>query len=186
MKIQTAADAERLAAKGEAVWRDQRSRRSSSSSLPEVASDPDPEIFEEPSDSEPLDEEKEELLAALGNLNPPRRNSNSSSNPPERRRATSATRCYGCGQYGHFKSDCPRPNRQGLRRFSPRAKLECLRYKGNHFVRNYPSLPAANKRLSAQDKPEKRSPRSKVQPPRLVHRRPMSLVLRSSATKRQY
>ena len=70
VKIQTAADAERLAAEGEAVRRDQRSRRSKNNFLPEGASAPDPEVFEEPSDAEPLGEEEEELMAAFGTLNP--------------------------------------------------------------------------------------------------------------------
>ena len=33
--------------------------------LPEEASGLDPEVFEEPSDAEPLDEEEEELMVAL-------------------------------------------------------------------------------------------------------------------------
>ena len=143
VNIQTAADAERLAAEGEAMRRDQRYRRSTNNFLPEGPSCLDPEVFEEPSDAEPLDEEEKELMAALGTLNPPRRTSSSSSNTPERRRATSATKCYGCNQYGQYKSDSPRPNRQGPGRFSPMAKLECLLCNGNHFVRNCPSLPAA-------------------------------------------
>ena len=57
VKIQTAADAERLAAEGEAVRRDQRSWRSTSNFLPDGAYSPDPEVFEEPSDAEPLDKE---------------------------------------------------------------------------------------------------------------------------------
>ena len=56
VKIQTAADAERLATEGEAVRRDQRSRRSPNNFLPEEASATDPEVLEEPSDVEPIDE----------------------------------------------------------------------------------------------------------------------------------
>ena len=143
VKIQTAADAERLAAEDEAVRRDQRSRRSTNNFLPEEASALDPEVLEESSDAEPLDEEERELMAALGTFNTTRKNFNSITNPPERQRATSTTRCYGCGQYGQFKSDCPRPNCQGPKRFTPRAMLECLLCKDNHFVRNCQSLPAA-------------------------------------------
>ena len=58
VKIQTAADAERLAAEDEGVRRDQRSRRSTNNFLPEGASCLDPEVFEEPSVEEPLDEEE--------------------------------------------------------------------------------------------------------------------------------
>ena len=85
VKIQTAADAERLAAEGEAVRRDQRSRRITNNFLPEEVSAHDPEVLDEFSNVEPLDEVEEELMAALGTLNPPRRNFNLSSNSPERR-----------------------------------------------------------------------------------------------------
>ena len=81
VKIQTAADAERLAAENEAMRRDQRSRRSTKNFLLEEPSAQGPGSLEEPSDAEPLDEEEEELMAALGTLNPPRRNPNASSNP---------------------------------------------------------------------------------------------------------
>ena len=43
-----------------------------------------------------------------------------------------------------------------------------------------------NKQQSSLDKPEKRSPRSKLQCPRLVPRCLMSLTLRSIATEQQY
>ena len=51
VKIQTAADAERLTAEGEAVRRDQRSQRSKSNFLSEGRSGPDPKVFEEPPDA---------------------------------------------------------------------------------------------------------------------------------------
>ena len=124
VRIQTVADVERLPAEGEAVRRDQRSRRTTNNFLPIGASTLDPEVFEKLSHAEPLEEEDEELMEALETLNPFRKNSSSSSNFSERRRATSATMCYGCNQYGHYKSDCPLPNRQGPGRFAPRAKLE--------------------------------------------------------------
>lgn len=69
VKIQTAADAERLAAEDEAVRRDQRSRRSTTNLLTEVAFAKDFDDPGELSDPEPLDEEKEELTAALEMLN---------------------------------------------------------------------------------------------------------------------
>ena len=104
-------------------------------------------------------------MAALGTLNPLRRNPNSSSNPQERRRATSATRCYGCGQYSHFKSDCPRPCRKGPRRFATRAKLECLHCKGDHFVRNCPSLPAVQQATKLSGQARETEPQKQVTVP---------------------
>ena len=81
VKIETDANAEQLAAQGEAVRRDQRSRRSTNNFLPDGASGLYLQFFKDPTDAEPLEEEKEVLIAALGTLNPPRRNFNSSSDP---------------------------------------------------------------------------------------------------------
>ena len=164
VKIETAADAERLAAEGEAVWRDQRSRRSTNNFLPEEAIALYPEVLDEPSDKEPLEEE-EELMAALGTLIPTRKNFNSITNPLERRRATNTTRCYGGGQYGHFKSDCSQPNRQRPKRFTPRAKLECLLCKNNHLVRNWPSLPAAQQATERSEQARETEPQKQVTAP---------------------
>ena len=162
VKIQTAADAERLAAEGEAVRRDKRYRRSTNNFLPEEPSAQDPGSLEEPSDAEPLDEEEEELMAALGTLNSTRKNFNSITNPPEMRRATSTTKCYGCGQYGHFKSDCPRPNRRGPKRFAPRTKLESLLCQGNHFIRNCPPLPVAQQATERSGQARETEPQKQV------------------------
>ena len=54
VKIQTTADAERLAAEGKAVRRDQRFRLSTNNLLPEEPSAHDPGSLEEPSNAEPL------------------------------------------------------------------------------------------------------------------------------------
>ena len=110
VKIQTVADVERLASEGEAMRRDQQPRRSTSNFLPEGACVPESDDPDELSDAESLDEEEEELTAALGTANS-RKAFNPSGKPPERRKTTSTTRCYGCNQYGHFKSESPRPDR---------------------------------------------------------------------------
>ena len=142
MKIQTAADEERLAAECEAVRRDQRFNRLTSNFFSEGACAPELDDPDEHPNAESLDEEEEELTAAFGTANP-RKAFNPIGKPPERRKATSTTRCYGCGQSGYVKSECPRPNRQGVRRFTPRSQLECLLCNVNHFVRDCASLPAA-------------------------------------------
>ena len=101
-------------------------------------------------------------MAAFGTLNLTRKNSNSTINPPERRRATSATRGYCCGQYCHFKSDCPQPIRQGLWCFTPRANLECLLCNINYFQRNCPSLPAAQQATERSGQTRETEPQEQV------------------------
>ncbi len=65
-RLQTAAEAERLAAEGEAVRHDQRSRRSGSNFLPEGACAGESE--EEDCGEGPDEEEDEDLTAAFGDL----------------------------------------------------------------------------------------------------------------------
>ena len=142
VKIQTIADSERLAAEGEAMRRDQLPRRSTSNFLSEGACalqsyDPD-----EPSDAESLTEEGEELTSALRTINY-RKAFNPIGKPSERRKANSTTRCYGCGQYGYFKSECPRPNHHWAQTLHLKGSARMLALHGNHFVRDCLSLRAA-------------------------------------------
>ena len=58
VKIQTASDAERLAAEGEAVRRDQRLRRSTSNFFPKEACASESDDPDEPSDAKSLNEKK--------------------------------------------------------------------------------------------------------------------------------
>ena len=143
--------------------RDKRSSRSTSNFLSEGACAPESDDPDEPSDGESLDEEEEELTATLRTANP-RKAFNPIGKPQEQRKATSTTRCYGCGQYGHFKSECPRLNRQGPS-FTPRAQLECLLCKGNHFVRYCPSLPAAQQATARAGQVRKAEPQKPVSAP---------------------
>ena len=93
-KIQTAADAERLAADGESVRRDQRFRRSINNFLPKGENNYLEDDFEP---DEYLDDEEDDITAAVCVLGPSRWNETSLNKPPDRRRAvaTSTTRCHG-------------------------------------------------------------------------------------------
>ena len=73
-RIQTAADAERLAAEGESVRRDQQSRRSMNNFFPEGENNYREEDFEP---DEYLDEKEDDITAAVGVLGPSRRNETS-------------------------------------------------------------------------------------------------------------
>ena len=132
VKIPTAADAERLAAEDEAVRRDQRPRRSFNNCLPEEAcgEHPDDKDGYDP-ESEPPDDEDGYLTTAL-----PASGTNLRINLAGRRTATATTRCYGCGQYGHFRSDCPRGRCANSARPQTRFPLECLLCKGTYRTRD--------------------------------------------------
>ena len=72
-RLQTAAEAERLAAEGKAVRHDQKSRRSGSNFLPEGACAGAGESDEEDFGEGPDEEEDEDLTAAFGDLRSGRR-----------------------------------------------------------------------------------------------------------------
>ena len=81
-RIQNAADAERLAVEGEAVRHDQRPRRSNLNLLHDGAIIDDSEDSPN-ADLEPLDEEEEELTAAIGSFGATRRTDFQSGKLPE-------------------------------------------------------------------------------------------------------
>ena len=104
VKIQTAADAERLAAEGDAVRRYQRSRRANINSLHEEACGNDrnncPGV-----DLQPLNEKEKELTAAFGNFSADRRLDIECSSG--RRLSTRASlECLLCNG-NHLVRDCP-------------------------------------------------------------------------------
>ena len=103
-KIQTAADAKKLAIEGESVPRDPRSRRSLSNYIPKGEG----EFIDDYLEKNEWLEEEEDITAAVGVLSSSKRNESLLNKPPERRQtvATSSRRCYGYKGYGHFRSDC--------------------------------------------------------------------------------
>ena len=156
VKVQSAAEAERLAAEGEAVRRDQRAKRTGNYSLPE-------RIDEEESENEdvgepyPDEEEEEELAAALTDFKSGKRGTSTSGQKYERRKATSSTKCYNCGNFGHYASDCPRRDRSTSRRnrkFDQRP-IACLLCGGDHLARDCPQLEIAKRAVSNSEKATK-------------------------------
>ena len=155
-KIRTAADADRLAIEGESVSRDSRSRSSLSSYLPEGDREFVDDYLEE---EEWLEEEEEDITAAVGVLSSTKQNETLPNKPPERQKAvaTSSTRCYGCGRYGVSRSNCQRPRRFGflmdvfnhLQRLDLR--FDCALCKTNHFLRNCPKLRTAQQLLAKSE-----------------------------------
>ena len=124
-------------------------------------------------------------MAALGTLKPPRRNSNLNSNPLERRKATSAKRCYGCSQYGHFKSDCPRPNRQGQGAFPLGPSLNAFFVRAI-TVNNCLSLPVGHQATERSGQARETEKQKQAADPRLGLWRPMRPVLPSIVMERLF
>ena len=93
VKVQTTAEAERLAAEGKAVRRDQKSRKSSGNYLlPSASREPESEEEKDLNLSE--EEEEEELMAKLEDIKA--RRGNSTERWAGRREAISSTKCYNC------------------------------------------------------------------------------------------
>ena len=142
-KVQTASEAERLAAEGESVRQDQRSRRSNFNYLPAMERSNEHDIGQAEDSLEDFGEEEEEdLSAAKADLRSNRRDG-SSTEQSRRWPATSATKCFQCGKNGHYRSDCPsyknQRNQDG--RSSTRAPpTECLLCGGSHYARDCPHL----------------------------------------------
>ena len=95
VKVQTAGEAERLAAEGEAVRRDQKSRKSSGNYfIPSTNREAESENEEDLNLSE--EGEEKELMATLADFKA--RPGNSTKRRVEIRDATISTKCYNCGQ----------------------------------------------------------------------------------------
>ena len=69
---------------------------------------------------------KKKLTTYLGTLISNSRNLHLVEKPPEKKKATRTIKCFGCVQYSHFKSDCPRLNHLGSRAHSTRPSFKCL------------------------------------------------------------
>ena len=149
VKVQTAAEAERLAAESEALRRDQKSRKASGKYfLPSTNREPESSNEEDLNMSE--EEEEKELMATLANLKA--RRANTTERRAGKREATSSTKCYNCGQYGHYRSDCLQQRKSKFFRrqaFRP-SVIECRKCGGYHYVIKYSQLETAKRLLSQE------------------------------------
>ena len=156
-KIDSAAEAQRLAAEGDSVRRERRSRssgnylltsthRSSRTSMAEGERDSEEEGEEDEDEDDP--EYDDEVAAALAEAQP--RRSSSTSTRVGKREVPSTSKCYSCGQPGHYRADCPRRSRVGTSRRLQPVQIECRLCGEHHFVRECPQLEAA-KRLLKQE-----------------------------------
>ena len=165
VKIATSAEAERLAAEGEAVRRDQKPRRFYNNFLPEEACGESPDDEDEYyPDPEYPDDEDGDLTAALPAAGANQR-VNPAGRPGERRKATTTTRCYGCQQYGHYRSECPRARHSNSVRPQARFPLECILCKGPHRVRDCTLLPTCQQ-VARSSQPRDSEPARTASQPR--------------------
>ena len=115
-----------------------------------AASKTEPEEYEEEKSNLSKMEEKEELMAALTDIKT--RIGKAANQRTGRREAKSSTKCYNCGQYGHYKSDCPQRKKSKftMRQPARRSVIECRLCKGNHYVRECPQLGKSKQWLSQE------------------------------------
>ena len=103
-----------------------------------------------------LDEEEEDLVAAFADSKSGKRGETSTAGrKSERRKATSATKCYACGNLGHYASDCPRRSRSTSSRRNDQRPVACLLCGANHFARDCPQLEIAKRAVVNSDKATK-------------------------------
>ena len=148
VKVQTAAQAERLAAEGEAVRRDNKTKTSSGYYLLPLVRNNEP-VKEDEGDLNLSEEEDEtKLIAALADLKV--RRGDSTDRRAERREATSSTKCNNCKQCGHYKSDCLQQRKSIYTKCQPMrpSAIEFRLCAGNHYIRECPQLETAKRLLS--------------------------------------
>ena len=65
-------------------------------------------------------------------------------------RSDSSTKCYNCGQFGHYKSDFPQRRKSNYTKRQPMrpSAIECRLSAGNHYMRECPELGTAKRLLS--------------------------------------